>query len=89
MEAPRFMAVVWGAGQDGDGPTTIVQLDGQGGLTVVLKFRVSVGVIRLSCRNGTSRIEMHRTKCCVHGCGVGRGPGWGGAHNDCAARWLR
>jgi hypothetical protein len=24
------MAVVWGAGQDGDGPTTIVQLDGQG-----------------------------------------------------------
>jgi hypothetical protein len=32
MEAPRFMAVVWGAGQDGDGPTTIVQLDGQGGL---------------------------------------------------------
>jgi hypothetical protein len=30
MEAPRFMAVVWGAGQDGDGPTTIVQLDGQG-----------------------------------------------------------
>lgn len=34
MEAPRFMAVVWGAGQDGDGPTTIVQLDGQGGSCV-------------------------------------------------------
>jgi hypothetical protein len=37
MEAPRFMAVVWGAGQDGDGPTTIVQLDGQGRLTVIFE----------------------------------------------------
>jgi hypothetical protein len=30
MEAPRFMAVVWGPGQAGEGPTTIVQLDGNG-----------------------------------------------------------
>lgn len=30
MEAPRFMAVVWGANMNGDGPTTLVQLDGQG-----------------------------------------------------------
>lgn len=30
LETPRFMAVVWGAGGHGDGPTTIVQLDGNG-----------------------------------------------------------
>jgi hypothetical protein len=30
LETPRFMAVVWGAGGHGDGPTTIVQLDGHG-----------------------------------------------------------
>jgi hypothetical protein len=30
LETPRFMAVVWGAGGQGDGPTTIVQLDGHG-----------------------------------------------------------
>ncbi|WIA22113.1 hypothetical protein OEZ85_004454 [Tetradesmus obliquus] len=36
METPRFMAVVWGAGQDGDGPTTLVQLDGQGNLKDLL-----------------------------------------------------
>ena len=30
LETPRFMAVVWGAGGQGDGPTTIVQLDGNG-----------------------------------------------------------
>lgn len=30
IETPRFMAVVWGAGGQGDGPTTIVQLDGHG-----------------------------------------------------------
>lgn len=30
LENPRFMAVVWGAGAQGDGPTTIVQLDGNG-----------------------------------------------------------
>jgi hypothetical protein len=45
MEAPRFMAVVWGAGQDGDGPTTIVQLDGQGRLAVILLFYNSVGFL--------------------------------------------
>jgi hypothetical protein len=30
IETPRFMAVVWGAGGQFDGPTTIVQLDGHG-----------------------------------------------------------
>lgn len=34
LETPRFMAVVWGAGGHGDGPTTIVQLDGHGGFVV-------------------------------------------------------
>lgn len=34
LETPRFMAVVWGAGAQGDGPTTIVQLDGNGGCAV-------------------------------------------------------
>jgi hypothetical protein len=31
IEAPRLMATVWGSGMpDGEGPTMIVQLDGQG-----------------------------------------------------------
>lgn len=38
MESPRFMAVVWGAGQGGDGPTTIVQLDGQGVAGVAVRL---------------------------------------------------
>lgn len=45
MEAPRFMAVVWGSGQGGDGPTTIVQLDGQGGLIVVLGMLLSTSEV--------------------------------------------
>ena len=36
MEAPRFMAVEWGSAQAGDGPTTIVQLDGQGQISCLL-----------------------------------------------------
>lgn len=36
LETPRFMAVVWGAGGHGDGPTTIVQLDGHGNLKDLL-----------------------------------------------------
>jgi hypothetical protein len=47
LETTRFMAVVWGAEGQGDGPTSIVQLDGYGERVGAL--RVGDSVIGCCC----------------------------------------